>query len=71
MQQPPSRDKMGGKSDNMELRLMALEQAISKQNIEISERLSKLEVKINILSYVSGSILTFGLVITAKLLLRF
>ena len=61
---------MNKNSDNIELRLMALEQAISKQNTELSERLGKLEVKINILSYVSGVLLASGLLLVVDFVFK-
>ena len=61
---------MSKSSDNIELRLMALEQAISKQNTELSERLGKLEVKINILSYVSGALLASGLLLAVDFVFK-
>ena len=61
---------MSKSSDNIELRLMALEQAISKQNTELSERLGKLEVKINILSYVSGVLLASGLLLAVDFVFK-
>jgi hypothetical protein len=44
-------------TDHIEVRLMNLEQCISKNNVEMSERLTKLEVKINILAYLGMTML--------------
>ena len=50
-------DAMTESTDHIELRLMNLEQCISKNNVEMSERLTKLEVKINILAYLGMTML--------------
>ena len=42
---------------NIEIRLMNLEQCVGKQNVDISQRIARLEVKINILTYVAGAVL--------------
>ena len=44
-------------TDHIELRLMNLEQCISKNNVEMSERLTKLEVKLNIIAYLGMTML--------------
>ena len=44
-------------TDHIEVRLMNLEQCISKNNVEMSERLTKLEVKINIIAYLGMTLL--------------
>ena len=61
---------MNRSSSNIELRLIALEQAVSKQNTELSERLGKLEVKINILSYVSGALFTSALLLAVDFVFK-
>jgi hypothetical protein len=44
-------------TNNIELRLMNLEQCISKNNVEMSSRLTKLEVKLNIIAYLGMTLL--------------
>lgn len=53
-------------TDHIELRLMNLEQCISQNNIKLSERITRMEVKINILTYVAGVVLvsTLGVVVS-------
>ena len=52
--------------NNLEIRMMNLEQCISQNNIKLSERITRMEVKINILTYVAGVVLvsTLGVVVS-------